>query len=66
MEKINTMQHSLHILGHVVLMTGYDETNVYVHDNSKTEVQIIPIAELELAWAEEPQKNHFRHCCLFL
>lgn len=45
--------HRQHIPGHVVLMTGYDETNVYVHDNSKTEVQIIPIAELELAWAED-------------
>lgn len=45
--------HKQHILGHVVLMTGYDEENVYVHDNSKTEVQIIPIAELELAWAED-------------
>lgn len=45
--------HKQHILGHVVLMTGYDEENVYVHDNSKTDVQIIPIAELELAWAED-------------
>lgn len=45
--------HRQHIPGHVVLMTGYDEENVYVHDNSKTEVQIIPIAELELAWAED-------------
>lgn len=45
--------HRQHIPGHVVLMTGYDEKNVYVHDNSKTEVQIIPIAELELAWAED-------------
>lgn len=40
-----------HIPGHVVLMTGYDEENVYVHDNSRTEVQAIPITELELAWA---------------
>lgn len=45
--------HKLHIPGHVVLMIGYDEANVYVHDNSKTEVQTIPIAELELAWAED-------------
>lgn len=44
--------HSQHILGHVVLMVGYNETNVYVHDNSKIEVQTIPIVELELAWAE--------------
>ena len=41
--------HRQHIPGHVVLMTGYDEANIYVHDNSKAEVQIIPIAELELA-----------------
>lgn len=34
-------------------MTGYDEANAYVCDNSKTEVQPIPIAELELAWAED-------------
>ena len=26
---------------------------LYVHDNSKTEVQSIPIAELELAWEED-------------
>ena len=45
--------HKQHIPGHVVLMIGYDEANVYVHDNSKTEVQTIPIAELELAWAED-------------
>lgn len=45
--------HKQHIPGHVVLMTGYDEANAYVHDNSKTEVQTIPIAELELAWAED-------------
>ena len=45
--------HRQHIPGHVVLMTGYDETNVYVHDNSKTEVQIIPIVELALAWAKD-------------
>lgn len=45
--------HKQHIPGHVVLMIGYDEANVYVHDNSKTEVQSIPIAELELAWAED-------------
>ena len=29
--------HRQHIPGHVVLMIGYDETNVYVHDNSKAE-----------------------------
>lgn len=48
----NKFYHKQHIPGHVVLMTGYDEENAYVHDNSKTEVQTIPIAELELAWAE--------------
>lgn len=45
--------HRQHIPGHIVLMTGYDEENVYVHDNSKAEVQTIPVAELELAWAED-------------
>lgn len=45
--------HRQHIPGHIVLMTGYDEENVYVHDNSKAEVQSIPVAELELAWAED-------------
>ena len=34
--------HTRHILGHVVLMVGYDEINVYVHDNSKVGVQTIP------------------------
>ena len=45
--------HTRHILGHVVLMVGYDETNVYVHDNSKVGVQTIPLEELYLAWSND-------------
>lgn len=45
--------HTMHIPGHVVLMVGYDETQVYVHDNSKTGVQTIPIEELRQAWAND-------------
>ncbi|MDE5781752.1 MAG: DUF4872 domain-containing protein [Lachnospiraceae bacterium] len=36
-----------------VFSDNYDEANVYFHDNSKTEVQTILIAELGLAWAED-------------
>lgn len=42
-----------HIPGHVVLMVGYDEDNVYVHDNSQIGVQQIPVADLRLAWAND-------------
>lgn len=45
--------HKQHIPGHVVLMTGYDEENAYIHDNSRAGVQNIPIGKLELAWAED-------------
>lgn len=45
--------HRQHILGHVVLMVGYDEDNVYVHDNSKVGVQTIPVSDLKQAWAED-------------
>lgn len=45
--------HNCHIPGHVVLMVGYDEKNVYVHDNSKMEVQSIPIDDLQQAWAND-------------
>jgi len=45
--------HNRHILGHVVLMVGYDEINVYVHDNSKAGVQAIPAEELYLAWSDD-------------
>lgn len=43
--------HTRHIPGHVVLMVGFDEKNVYVHDNSKQGVQCLPLDDLQLAWA---------------
>lgn len=44
--------HQQHIPGHVVLMVGYDEDKVYVHDNSKDGVQTITVFDLEQAWAD--------------
>lgn len=49
----NNFYHKQHILGHVVLMVGLDEKNVYVHDNSKSDVQCIPLDDLQLAWAND-------------
>lgn len=43
--------HQQHIPGHVVLMVGYDEDKVYIHDNSKGDVQTITVSDLEQAWA---------------
>ena len=37
----------------LALMVGYDEKNVYVHDNSKIGVQTIPVDDLRLAWAND-------------
>ena len=43
--------HSRHIPGHVVLMVGYDDNVVYVHDNSKDAIQSIPLNDLQASWA---------------
>lgn len=45
--------HTKHIPGHIVLMVGYDETQVYVHDNSKVGVQTISVEDLRKAWAND-------------
>lgn len=45
--------HMKHIPGHVVLMVGYDDRNVYVHDNSRPEVEMIPWGDLQQAWAAD-------------
>lgn len=45
--------HTKHIPGHVVLMVGYDDRNVYVHDNSRPEVEMIPWGDLQQAWAAD-------------
>lgn len=42
--------HTTHIPGHIVLMVGYDDKGVYIHDNSKTDVQVIPYGDLRSAW----------------
>lgn len=34
-------------------MVGYDETQVYVHDNSKIGVQTISVEDLRKAWAND-------------
>lgn len=42
--------HNLHVPIHYVLMVGYDETAVYVQDNSRPEVQRVPVSDLQPAW----------------
>lgn len=42
----------IHIPGHIVLMVGYDNEGVYVHDNSKEGVQAVTYQDLKLAWGE--------------
>ncbi|MGY3777114.1 BtrH N-terminal domain-containing protein [Isobaculum melis] len=42
-----------HIPDHVVMMVGYDEETVIVHDNSEDYPVKIPIAHLEKAWQDE-------------
>jgi hypothetical protein len=39
-----------HIPMHYVLMVGYDDERVYVHDTNQEGVQTIPLEELQLAW----------------
>lgn len=43
---------NIHIPGHIVLMVGYDDNEVYIHDNSKTGIQTISYDDLRSAWAE--------------
>jgi len=45
--------HTQHIPGHVLLMVGYDEQAVFVHDNSKLGVQTVPNSDLQQAWAQD-------------
>ncbi|MBZ9637606.1 BtrH N-terminal domain-containing protein [Clostridium sp. FP1] len=44
---------NIHIPGHIVLLVGYDDNEVYVQDNSKTGIQTILNNDLRLAWAED-------------
>lgn len=47
------LYHKEHIPFHYVLMIGYDDEaqHIYLHDCGKAEVQVLPYAELRLAWA---------------
>lgn len=45
--------HTLHIPGHVILMTGYDEHAVYIQDNSKAGIRKVPFEDLMQAWAKD-------------
>lgn len=42
--------HTTHIPGHIVLMVGYNDQSVFIHDNSKDDVQEIPVKDLYHAW----------------
>lgn len=44
--------HKHHVPGHVVLMVGYDDSHIYVHDNSKEEIQRIALTDLASAWGK--------------
>jgi hypothetical protein len=44
------LYHRRHIPIHFVLLVGYDDDTVYVHDTDKDAVQAIPLSELQLAW----------------
>lgn len=56
--------HEKHIPGHVVLMVGSGDDCVYVHDNSKAGLQVLPFADLQAAWAA-PYLNLSRGNCYF-
>ncbi len=45
--------HTQHIPGHVVLLVGLDNENVYVNDNSRQDIQRIPLDDLQRAWASD-------------
>lgn len=45
--------HVQHIPGHVILMVGYDSQSVFIHDNSRDGVQVVPNSDLQKAWAQE-------------
>ena len=39
-----------HIPIHYLLLVGYDDKNAFVHDTDMTDVQTIPLNDLEMAW----------------
>jgi hypothetical protein len=41
-EMLPVLKRTKHIPGHVVLMVVFDDRNIYVHDNSRPEVEMIP------------------------
>ncbi|WP_368487956.1 BtrH N-terminal domain-containing protein [Clostridium sp. BJN0013] len=45
--------HKMHIPGHVILMVGYDENYIYIHDNSKEKIQRVCYDDLRLAWEND-------------
>ena len=44
------LYHQRHIPIHYLLVIGYDDEKVYVHDTGQDHVQTLPLEELELAW----------------
>jgi hypothetical protein len=44
------MYHKRHVPIHYELLVGYDDEKAYVHDTDKSEVQDIPLDELQSAW----------------
>ena len=44
------MYHKRHIPIHYVLLVGYEDEKAYVYDTDKSDVQEIPLDELQLAW----------------
>ena len=52
-EMLPVLKRTKHIPGHVVLMVVFDDRNIYVHDNSRPEVEMIPWGDLQQAWAAD-------------
>ncbi|MDD5765900.1 MAG: BtrH N-terminal domain-containing protein [Candidatus Marinimicrobia bacterium] len=58
---------TVHIPGHVILMVGYcdEDEVVYVHENSKTEVQTVSYRDLMSAWCEGYMAGQAKKNALF-
>lgn len=44
------LYHKRHIPIHYILLVGYDEQNAYILDTDMSDIQTVPLNELELAW----------------
>lgn len=63
----DSFYQTLHIPGHVILMVGYSDKEevIYVHDNSRSEVQVVPYKDLILAWRADYPEGEAKKNTLF-